>query len=118
MEAFSAADPSSTADQQALPAASSRAHPVLPGSSPADLAPSIQHAPASQAPAALALQAHVLDSEHAPASADRVPVDSVDRVLEGRAELLPPEKLHVRSAPRTIEAVAVASNIRRLRKAR
>jgi hypothetical protein len=100
-----------------LPAATSSGHLAVPQDSSRaalDHAPNIRHAPALQDPADPVLQADAQDSALVQGSARH---DLALREHAQVAVLLRLEKLHDRSAPRIIGVVAVASSIRRRRKA-
>ena len=100
-----------------LPAATSSGHLVVHQDSlqaALDHAPNIRHAPALQDLAAPVLQADAQDSVLVQDSARH---DLALREHAQVAVLLRLEKLRARSAPRIIGVVAVASSIRRRRKA-
>jgi len=78
----------------------------------------IQRVPASPVLAAQALRAAVQGLVQGRDLVDRAQVDLARRVREAPVGLLRPEKLHAHSVPRIIAVVAVASSIRRPRKAR
>jgi hypothetical protein len=123
VQAFSAASPSSIAALQAdpavVPAAIRSALPALPreppASSPADRAPNIPHAPATQDQVDPELPAHVQALALVPASVDHPAQDSMR--VPAQVAHRPPVKLPVRSARPTNAPAAALRSTPRPRKA-